>query len=200
MRGIDFDKATEIYYRETNAMRAITNLTQENYHLGVVRYQTVFEPFFHSLFREKGIVGKKIVEFSYKLIMSAKHPLAQAEEIKFSDLADYIQIAYGDPYVPSMSQFDVKREERLEENDKRVYVYDRASKIDLLTDLPDAYMFVSAVPKHRLEEYHLVEKTCVDDLRRYEDVLIYLKEYRFSDLDKAFFAALEKSKNNTFGK
>lgn len=195
---MDFTREAEIYYKETNAMRAINNLTQENYNLGIIRYQSCFEQYFNSLFRDKGIIGREIAEFPYTVVMSKQHKLAAVEELKFSDLADYVQVAHGDPYVPSMSASDVKKAELFEANDKRLYIFERASQFDLLTSLPGAYMFVSPVPKRILDRYELIQKPCVDDDRKYKDVLIYLKEYHFSELDKRFLEALNNSKNRVF--
>lgn len=197
---LDFGREAEIYYKETNAMRAINNLTQENYNLGIIRYQTGFEQYFDSLFREKGIIGREIAEFSYKVIMSAEHPLAGKDSLTFADLASCVQIAHGDPYVPSVTASDVKKAELLEESDKRLYIFERASQFDLLTALPGAYMFVSPVPERLLSRHGLVQKTCADDTRRYRDVLIYLKDYRFTETDKLFLEELEISEKRVFGR
>ena len=55
------------------------------------------------MFEEKGLVGELVAEFSYVLIMSRNHPLADKETISYEDLSEYIEIAHADPYVPTLS-------------------------------------------------------------------------------------------------
>ncbi len=42
VREADMSKEIEFSFKETNAMRAIRNVVQENYGLAIVRYQTIF--------------------------------------------------------------------------------------------------------------------------------------------------------------
>ena len=62
---IDSSEAAEIFYKETNSMRTIDNVLKEEYNLGIVRYQIVFEPYFERKFAEKNLVWQTITVFSY---------------------------------------------------------------------------------------------------------------------------------------
>ena len=75
VREADMSKEIEFSFKETNAMRAIRNVVQENYGLAIVRYQTIFESFFTNMLRDKGMKSENIWEFEYQLLISKNDPL-----------------------------------------------------------------------------------------------------------------------------
>lgn len=191
-KSIGTSEPAEIFYKETNSMRAINNMLQEDYKMGIIRYQKPFESYFKTLFHEKGFSSEVIREFSYVAMMSAESPLAKEEDIKLNELANYIEIAHADPYVPSLPLIDTKKAELSEFVDKRIYVFERASQMELLSRLPNTFMWVSPTPEKMLERYGLVERKCSENKKVYKDVLIYRKGYRFSELDERFIAEVRK--------
>jgi hypothetical protein len=188
---MDLTKEIEINYKETNSWRAITNILQANYNLGIIRYQDVFENYFLSLLNEKGLKFETLWEFEYLALMSAKHPLAHKKEITFEMLSYYVEIAHGDPYVPTLPMAEVRKLELSDLITKRIFVYERGSQFDLLCDVPITYIWVSPIPDDLLERYHLVQRRCTETDRKYKDVLIYKDNYRLSSLDKAFVKELK---------
>lgn len=175
-----------IYYNETDSISAIDNVTNEECNLSIVRYQAVFDRYYRSLFAEKHLNVEVIADFSYILIMSENHPLADKDNIALRDLADYIEICHADPYVPSLPAVEAKKTELSEFIDKRIYVYERASQFDLLEKVPHTFMWLSPIPDEQLKSHHLVVKSCGENVRTYRDVLLYRRDYRLSELDKAF--------------
>lgn len=184
----------EIYYKETNSIRAIDNLLQADYKLGIIRYQTSFETYYQALFREKGLSCTPITEYSCVALMSVKNPLAWRDTVSLSDLTGMMEIANPDHYIPSLPLTDAKKAEMGDLTDKHIYVYERASQFELLERVENTFMWVSAIPDEILQKYGLVQKPCPDNEKRYQDVLIYRKGYHFSDLDKQFLAILDKYK------
>lgn len=193
-KSIDMKRQAEIYYKETNSMRAITNLLQADYRLGIIRYQNTFEQYFKTMLHEKDIASELLYEFTYTAIMSKNHPLAGKQLIEFSDLSSCIEIAHADPYVPSLPLIDVKKAELSEFVDKRIFVFERGSQFDLLTNVPNTFMWVSPIPKRMLEQFGLVELNCAANTRKYRDVLIYRKGYHFTDLDQRFIDEVKRAK------
>lgn len=193
---LDTEEPADIYYKETNSMRTISNVVKEEFNLGIVRYQESFEQYFQNQFREKKLSCETVAEFTYCLLMSKSHPLAGREDIRPEELAPYFEICHADPYVPSLPLIDVKKAELSEYVDKRIYVYERASQFMLLRQMPNAFMWVSSVSDSTLEEFNLVQKHCSANLRVYKDVLIYRNGYKLSELDRKFISALEDKKNS----
>lgn len=180
----------EFFYKETNSMRTISNITKEEYNLGIIRYQSTFERYFMSMFLEKKLMCETVSEFSYELIMSKSHPLAAKDVVEPQDLAEYIEITHADPYVPSMPLIDVKKAELSEFVDKRIFVFERSSQFELLSKVHTTFMWMSPIPDEIKERYNLVSKEFAGNKRIYKDVLIYRKDYKLTELDNAFIEKL----------
>lgn len=184
----------ELFYKETNSMRAINNILHSDYKLGIIRYASNYDKYFKNMLDEKELAYEMITEFQYVLVMSAKHPLAGVEQVKMADLEPYTEIAHADPYVPSLSFAAVKKEELPDNIQRRIFVFERASQFELLRTNTDTFMWMSPVPSTLLDCYRLVEKRCSENKKMYKDLLIYRKDYKLSQLDELFITELCSSK------
>lgn len=142
----------EVLYKETNSSRTIRNILYDEYKLGIVRYAENYDKYFKAMFDEKGLSYEVVSEFHYVLIMNKNSPLAMLDEIHFSDLENLIEIAHADPYVPSMSAAQVKKEELPDNINRRIFVFERASQFDLLSENSEVFMWVSPIPKKFLKD------------------------------------------------
>ena len=50
------DAPAEIFYKETNSQRAITNVLNNNYSLGIIRYAASYDRTFKEMLEEKGLL------------------------------------------------------------------------------------------------------------------------------------------------
>ena len=183
----------EIFYQETNALQAVKNILEVGYNLGIIRYAAGYDKYFKQMMAEKGLKGELVAEFKYVLVMREDCALAAMETIRFSDLQQYIQIAHADPYVPSLSLSAVRNEE-LPQTPRRIFVFERGSQLDLLTENPETFMWVSPLPERLLRQLHLVQRECAENQRVYRDVLIHRQDYQLTELDKRFITELTQSK------
>lgn len=186
--------SAEIIYKETNTLRTISNVLSDEYKLGILRYAEGYDKYFRSLFEEKGLAFETLAEFRYVLLMSRKSRLASLDEIHRSDLESLIEVAHPDPYVPSLSPAQVRREELSDAVNRRIFVFERGSQFELLADNPETFMWGSPIPPKTLDRFGLVQRECVDTNRLYRDVLIYRNDYRLSDIDRKFIKELGKAK------
>jgi len=184
----------ELFYKETNSKRTISNILDSGYRLGIIRYAKSYESHFEQMLEEKGLEGTFITEFNYRLIVSRDNPLAKKKEISYDDLVNYIEIAHADPYVPTLSLSRVIKEELPDNIDRRIFVFERASQFGLLSENPETFMWCSPVPQKFLDRYHLMQCDCVDNKKIYRDVLIYKKGYKLTSFDKQFLEELLNSK------
>jgi DNA-binding transcriptional LysR family regulator len=175
---VDMKKQIEFSFHETNSINAINNILHNGFNLGIIRYQSIHENYFSAMLKEKDLKSEEIWEFEYLALMSVKNPLADKESIFYQDLSEFIEIAHGDPYVPSLPIAEVKKSEFSDLINKRIFVYERGSQFDLLCDIPHTYMWVSSIPKVLLERYRLVQRVCKDADKKYKDVLIYRNNYK----------------------
>ncbi len=184
------DAPAELFYKETNSGRTVNNVLNNDYKLGIIRYAENYDKFFKEMLEEKELEYEMISEFSYSLIMSVDNPLAKKETVTFDDLTSYIEIAHADPYVPSMPLSKVVKEELQDNIDRRIFIFERASQFDLLSENPDTFMWISPASQKILDRYGLVQRKCADNKKIYKDVLIYRKGYRLTALDKQFITEL----------
>ena len=184
------DADVEIYYKETNSKKTIKKLVENEYKLGIIRYSENYDKYYKTMLEEKGLAYELVAEFSYVLIMSKDNPLAGKETITYDDLSSYIEIAHADPYVPTLSMSKVFREELPDNIGQRIFVFERASQFDLLSENPKTFMWVSPASQQILDRYNLVQRVCEGNKKVYKDVLIYHKGYKLSKLDKDFITSL----------
>ncbi len=188
------DDPAEIFYKETNSGRTINNVLNNDYKLGIIRYAENYDKYFKAMLEEKQLAYEMVSEFSYSLIMSRDNPLASKETITFDDLTPYIEIAHADPFVPSMPLSKVTKEELPDNIERRIFIFERASEFDLLSENPDTFMWVSPASNKILDRYNLVQRKCVDNKKIYKDILIYREGYRLTPLDKQFITELCEAK------
>lgn len=191
---IDKDMQAEILYKETNSMRAVKNILQEDYKLGIIRYAENYDKYYKTMMDEKGLDYELITEFRHVLIMSSESPLAKKGKITYGDLVDLVEISNPDPYVPSLPLAEVRKEELSEISSRRIFVFERASQFELLSENPETYMWVSPVPKKTIERFGLAQRKCDENKRVYKDLLIHRKDYSHSELDNMFIEYVIKSK------
>lgn len=186
----------EVYYKETNAYRVINNVINEEYNLGILRYYINHDRYFKDIIEKKELKCELINQFKYILIFNKNSVLAENKEIHYSDLKYFIEIAHGDPYVPSLSTNELVKTELSEEVSRRIFVFERASQFELLANNEETFMWVSPVSKRLLDRYGLVQKECIDNTKEYKDLLIYRSNYKLSKLDQEFITKLCESKRN----
>lgn len=188
------DAPAEIFYKETNSQRVITNMLQHGYKLGIIRYAENYDKLFKAMLEEKELHYEMVTEFTYRLLMSKDSPLAKKEQITFDDLKDLMEVAHADPYVPSLTLAKVVKEELPDNIQRRIFIFERASQFDLLSENPDTFMWVSPTPQKLLDRYGLVERECIENKKVYKDILIYKEGYRLSKLDNVFITELCNAK------
>lgn len=181
------DPNVTLDYKETNALRAIRNVTEDGYDLGIVRYQADYEKYFLDTFREKGLQYRELWSFRYLAMLRVDHPAARKDTVTLRDLTDSVFVGQGDMYVPSLPKAGNLPNEPAA---RAIRLYDRTSQFELVATLPRAYAWVSPVPEEILQRYHLTQRPCSDYTARHKDMLIYRKQYMLSPMDDLFLEQL----------
>lgn len=194
---LDMTKGINVTIQETNSLQTIQNVTECGYNLGIVRYQTIYETYFLDYLKEKGLCFEPIWEFSCLALMSNHHPMANCDEIDGNELQQTsCEIVHGDNVIPYISSFGLRQmEEPIDHIKKKIYVYERGSQLELLTQVTNSFMWVSPLPEELLQRYQLVQRVCKMKNNQLKDVLIYPKNYTFTTVDKQFLNKLYEIKN-----
>lgn len=195
---ISSDVDVEISYKETNSTKTFKNILQEDYKLGIIRYEEIYDKYYKSMMDEKGLYYELVTEFNYALLINKNSPLASEHTITPEILKKYIEISHADPFINSLPFGDIKKAELPENSNQQIFIYERASQFELLSQNPETFMWVSPVPDTLLERYDLIQRHCNDKNQIYKDVLVHKKEYVLSDLDKLFISELCKAKREIF--
>ena len=178
-------------YRECNAHETIRDLLQTDLRLGVIRYPVSFDAPFQALLHEKDLVGERIAEHPLYLTLSENDPLASACEITPARLAEYTEIGYPDPYIPSLSLSEALQAEQCSFVHRRIDVSQRGSCMELLSRIERSFAFMEALSEEQQKHYGLVQKRCSFE-KIYCDLLVYRKGYRFTAADRRFVELLHQ--------
>ena len=180
---------------ETNSMQTIQHVLDGQSDLGIIRYQMAFEPYFMDYLQEKQLAFEPIWEFAYLLLFSDKHPLAELRQISETDLEKFTEIVHGDLQVPYLSDANRSGYGDGRNIRSKIYLYERANQFELLSRLPNTFMWVSPVPDSFLSRYQLIQRACKAERNLHKDLLIYPKDYQFRPIDRQFIDQLFAAKN-----
>ncbi len=175
-----------VNYHETDSQTAINHVTNFENNIAIIRYQTKYEKYYLQFLEEKDLMVDPLWEFSYRLIMSVKHPLAMEKHISINNLEGYIEITHGYHTIPSLPASKARELVQSESNRKEIAVYERESQFELLRNIHTTYMWTSPTPDSILNTMPLVQKDCTLRDNKYKDVIIYRNGYRLTEQEKLF--------------
>ena len=189
--GMDRDAHMSVRYRETNAIKAVNDVASGESEMGIIRYQTIYEPYFLSLIKNNWLQYEVLREFHDCLVMSEEHPLAKLDEVPYHMLDGYTEIIHGDFQVPSLSLNEIKKSAEFRAANKKIYVYDRGSHLDILERVTDTFLWVSPIPEGILRQHRLVQKECLPRGALNRDALIFPVDTEPSPCCRDFIAFLK---------
>ena len=188
---LELEKGMEVTINETNALGTIRNVADRGYNLGIIRYQMLDETQYLTMLKNNHLTYETIWEFEYVLVMSKNHPLANKETITPGDLSEYTKITHGDIELPHVRRINHEAEMTPR---NVIYVYERGSQFDLLTNVPTTYMWVSPIPQKLLDKLQLVQRICRAEDNLYKDVMIFREDYHITEHDRLFQKKIYESK------
>lgn len=195
IKGIANTNMLQIDFAETSSMQVIQNVSSGKHHLGIIRYSMEYEKYYHKLLRELDLYGNMLLEFEYVALMSNSGALANKNLLQLSDLAELIEVVHGDTGIPSLVSGEIRKPEPITSSKKMIYIYERGSQFDLLTNVPSTYMWVSPIPSEMLTRYQLIQKRVEVKMNKYRDVIIYPNGYQMTDTDRKFLGYLYRMRD-----
>jgi len=196
VKSLDVQKEMELNIKETGTQEAIQNIIFDKFSLGIIRYEKEYESYFLNYLKDKDLSYQLIWEYNYMVVMSKHHPLAVKELLINEDFKDCIELLHGDFMIPGLNLADSKFISDTDSSKKKIYVYERGSQFDILSNIKTSYMWVSPIPEELLNRYDLIQRTAPEPARKCIDILIYPKGYVFTPLDKQLIDKLIESKES----
>ncbi|MEG2480522.1 MAG: LysR family transcriptional regulator [Clostridia bacterium] len=187
INSLDEHGGMELNIREANTTDIIHDVLSREADLGIVRYSVEGQNKLLGSLSEQGLHYILYKTFTHVVILSKKHPLAREKQLQKAQLHPYVEILHGDTPQPIPTEDGVS--DGVMEA-RQIRVYERGSQFDLLSRCPSSYMWVSPVPKEILNRNGLVQLTCAEERRPYQDALIYLKGYTLNRWEQAFYDRL----------
>ena len=186
-RNIESDEM-DIKFKETDSVTAAKAVADGEFNMGIIRWEKKYRSNFLSYFEDKNLGYEEIWDFERLAVMSENHPLANCENLDKAMLSDYIQVMRGDLSVPFMSVAE-SRIERTAQSKKKIYMFERSSRYNLLSMSKNAYTLSPPVTEATLKKYGLIQRKVAGS--HSSDVFIYRKDYIKSDLDLEYINYLE---------
>lgn len=188
-----------IHYCETNSSRTIQNVLDYHYDIGIIRYNVMHEGYYLSLFKLKDLAYRLILEFDYLLLTSKDSIIADKHIRSDSDLEGCIEVVHGDERLPTGDYIDLTDHDREERYQKKViYIYERGSQFEILSTVPNTFMWVSPVPDEILEKYGLIQMRCGAYAKYMKDVMIFKENHVPKKYEKQLIDRL-REKTREFG-
>jgi len=182
----------EVHFKETNAGHAISNITDDDYNLAIVRFMSEYSAKFKELMDEKGLKCEDIWEFERVILVSGKNPAAALESISQPLLNQMNEVFNSDYYTPPLTV----SADRNESPNNRMYIFERASRLELLGNTANTYMWSAPESDEVLKRYGLVALKPEMPVKKYKDVVIYKKNYRLTSVDEMFLKLVRRMKTN----
>lgn len=188
VNSLDKSGGISIDFRETNSMESISNVCDSTSSLAVIRYNVENEEYFMSMLAEKNLRSELLLKFNFRVLISADDPLAHGGDITADSLEDYIEILHGDYEVPYLSAAYTRKNDS--RRMRKIFVYERGSQFDILTEVPRSFMWVSPMPRDILTRQNLRQLQCKGGSRKYVDCLIYPAAGRLNKYELDFINRL----------
>lgn len=199
VRSLSDVEALRIHYQETNSMQTIRNVTDFHFDIGIIRYNAMQESYYLSLLKLKKLQHRLILEFDFLLVTSINSKIADKHIRSYEQLEDCTEIMFGDKQLPNGEYIGISEEGREEHDNKKViYIYERGSQFDILSTVPNTYMWCSPIPQPILDKYKLVQIRCGSFAKYMKDILIFREEHVPQDAEKEFLSVL-REKTREYG-
>lgn len=191
MNKLPATESADIKFKETNSLEAINAVVECDCNMAIIRYALPQEDFFTSLLAEKNLKTREVWTYDYVVLMSERSSLAECDSITESRLEEQIEVLHGDNSVPNVSAALQKKSNRMKCHKRHIYVFERGSQFDILSSVPNTFMYVSPLPQEVLKRYGLVQKPCAGEKRTNRDIFICQNSYRLSRADQLFLNELD---------
>ncbi|MGI6664267.1 MAG: LysR family transcriptional regulator [Christensenellaceae bacterium] len=189
--GLDAEKSMQVDFRASSAETSIERIVDGENTMGIIRHLLTQTPYFTNQLKEKGLESETLRTLSYQLTLSRKSPLAKKKSITNEDIAEYIEIISGH----ALEQILIleTKESKSELSTKRwISANEWAGQLEILSTLPNAFLWTAPLPEEIQARYGLIQKDWKQQELIAQDVLVYPKGYRLTELERTFVETLRE--------
>ena len=151
-----------LHVKETNPFQVVEDVAGHKAELGILHIFEAQKEYFINSFRMNALEYRQEYEREFLLAVPNTSPLAGCTYITSNMLNNLMVVIYGDYESPTASYEAVSQVNDMVFAPKRVYAYDRASAMEILSKCPMSYMWITGLHVDTLKHYGLVLKKCED--------------------------------------
>ncbi|HCU07957.1 MAG TPA: LysR family transcriptional regulator [Clostridiales bacterium] len=191
LQELDPEKEVEIHFCHSHANGTMNRIADGENDLGILRYQSAYEPYYRKALQDKELRYKEIWEFSYLLLSARISLLSKKSVTAIPSSSSYTLVLHGDVTL-SMTGKGQDGVPGWEASGKKIVVHDKATQLDLVSRFPNYYTFESPMPIDVLTQYDLVQRPFQLPDNRYKDVLIFRSGYEFTDDELMYYKKIKE--------
>jgi hypothetical protein len=151
--------------------------------LAVIRVPLHFEKYYSEKLSARGLKQETVLEFTPVVLAGLGSPLASCETVGQEDLTKLWELNYSESPRPDLGETGTLS--RLD-----ITIGDAATRYDILTSSPEAYLFDAPMPPADAARKGLIQRP-VATATRFKDLLICRRDDRLTPIDEAFIRALK---------
>ena len=160
---------------ETSMPKVLEDIANGKCDIGVVRIPVGYSDMLMARIQSKDMVNRSVKEYTLKLLMRADHPLAKYDDVPFELLKEYPEVIYDDGEPDMVRRASINPALEISPGGKKVYIHDRGNQLTVISNMKDAYMWVSPLPQRLVERVGLVVKECSFAVNLNRDIVMYRK-------------------------
>lgn len=187
--SLDTSKPIDLRIKETGSMQAIRDVADGYSDFGIARHKMIYEKYFNDYISEKKLVSDLLCTYSYRVLLSRNHALSAAKSLKSEELKTFTQILHGKTLVP---YFGECKDEADLNTEKRIHIYERATRFELLSSVLDTFMISPPMPQDILNRYNLVQIKYDSPTNLYKKLFVYQPGHTFSEFEEKFTACVRQ--------
>ena len=169
------DGDISIHIMETSMPKVLEDIANGKCDIGVVRIPVGYSDMLMARIQSKDMVNRSVKEYTLKLLMRADHPLAKYDDVPFELLKEYPEVIYDDGEPDMVRRASINPALEISPGGKKVYIHDRGNQLTVISNMKDAYMWVSPLPQRLVERVGLVVKECSFAVNLNRDIVMYRK-------------------------
>lgn len=175
------DASLDAVIKECHPRQALEMVDSGSAEIAVIRYCVDYQDYFSEQAEVRELALRPLSQVEYRVLLPDGNPLAQNAAVSKAELDALTELIHRDTYYPA---------NRVDEEHRRIYTVDRLAQLQLLRQIPDAFLWSEPLPRTLLQECHLVQLPCPEGGTVYQDALIYKPHCAMSEPEKAFLCNL----------
>ncbi|MCQ2459012.1 MAG: LysR family transcriptional regulator [Ruminococcus sp.] len=165
----------DIHITETDTFNVLNGTCSGKYDIGVIRVPDNYESIFAERTETKKLNTITLLEYNLYVCIKKDHPLAEYDDIPFTELVKYPEIYNGNNELEMLRRAALNPAYDDSLVNKRIHVYDRGSQLSMISTIKDAYMWIPPIDSDVFHGLGLVIRKCSFAKNLNKDVVIYRK-------------------------